>query len=400
VKVVILGNGIAGVTAAQNLRKLEPDPGKLVLEIYGREPYDYYARIRLPEVFSSSLGPDDLCLYPLSWYKDRSIDVFKGKQAVAIDRAARRVAFSDGTRADYDKLILALGADCLLPDLPGKDLAGIRAIREYPDADWVRRWIGEGARSMAVVGGGLLGLEAARHLCETRLEKVVVLEIAQRLLPRQVDARGSEYVRRIMEGFGVQCRTGVKVESFNGHASLESLTLGPGEELPIDAAIISMGIKPRIGIAKEAGLMVGRGVVVDEGMRTSDPDIYAIGDNAEFGGIVWGIIPAAMEQVQVATARIMGRDARYVQSLPKSTLKVAGVDLLSVGRVNLDAQEESSYDIVLRENEEKLIYQKFVFKDGRLEGAISLGDKSLQGWCFSKVGKETRKEDIPAFLTS
>ncbi len=397
-KVVIVGFGIAGVTVAQELRRLEPDPSKLDISIHGKEPYDFYARIRLPEVFASGLGPEDLSIHPRSWYDQRSIRAFTSREAVAIDRSAKKVLFKDGRSEPYDALVLALGADPVLPALPGRELAGIRAVREYADADWVRRWIAEGARSMAVVGGGLLGLEAARHLRSSSLERVSVLEVAPRLLPRQLDEGAAAILRSVIEGMGIETRTSVSVEAFEGHACLEAIRLVGGQTLPVDGALLSMGVAPRTTMAKEAGLETKRGILVDEGLVTSDPSIWALGDCAEFQGIVWGIIPAAMEQAPVAAARILGReDQSYRQTVPRTTLKVLGIDLMSAGTVNPPAEEEGAYVVVVRKDESAGRYEKYLIRDGVLAGTIILGRKEPQKWCLNNLGKPVDPEAIPSF---
>lgn len=394
--VVILGFSIAGVTVAQELRKLEPDPEKLKISIYGREPYGFYARIRIPEVFGGTVGAEDLNIHKDSWYAERSIATFTNKEAVSIDRKASRLRFKDGQEIGYDALVLALGADPALPNIPGIRLAGLRSVREFSDADWVRQWIGEGARSMAVVGGGLLGLEAARHLAGTSLESVTVLEVAPSLLPRQLDAGAAAILKGRIEAMGIKTRTGVQVEAFEGHSSLEGIRLKDGELLSVDGALLSMGIVPRTGLAKEAGLETKRGIVVDEGLRSSDPAIWAVGDCAEFQGIVWGIIPAAMEQAPVAAASILKREGPlYRQTVPRTTLKVLGIDLMSAGKAVMTAEEEGQYETLVREDQASGRYEKFVLKDGLLSGAILLGSKQNQSWCMKQLGKPVAREEIP-----
>jgi nitrite reductase (NADH) large subunit len=399
-RVLIVGNGVAGVNVAAALRRLEPDSAKLSIDIYTEEPYDYYARIRLPEVFSGGIECQDLSMYKDSWYSDRAITVHKDAQVVAIDLAAHSLSLSDGACAAYDKLVLATGAAANRPALPGSDLGGVCVLRNYQDASSIRAWIKEGARSMAVLGGGLLGLEAAKHLKDAGLERVVVIEASSRLLPKQLDATGAQYVKKYLEGQGLEFRVGTMVTDFDGHGCLEALRLDSGEALEVNGALLSMGVKPRVELAQAAGLAVRRGVVVNEGLETSAAGVYAVGDCAEFEGVVWGIIPAALEQAPVAAARILGDAGQaYRQTVPRNVLKVAGLDLMSAGLSVPPEAELPGLCVITRENDVGPRYQKFVLKDGILVGAILLGDKKGQAWVTQRLGKAVGVDELPPLAT-
>ncbi|HUJ73844.1 MAG TPA: FAD-dependent oxidoreductase, partial [bacterium] len=348
-RVVIVGNGIAGIMVAAKLRALEPDEAKAQVEIYTRESFEYYSRIRLPEIFASRLSAADLEIYKPGWYEQKHIHVYKNQDIVRIEPDARRVVTANGTSVPYDELVLCTGADSYRPPIQNVDLDGVFTIREYGDADAIRRYLTAGTRHAVVVGGGLLGLEAARYLEGPDIRDITIVEIMPRLLPRQLDEQGSRMLQRLVEGqrdAGVayaagsrpQCKVilGVEVTAFLGARTVRALKLADGRELPAETVLISAGISPRVGIARDAGLKVRKGVIVDEHLRTSAEHIWAAGDLAEFQGIVWGIIPAAMDHAPVVAENILDKGpVVYRQTIPQNTLKVAGVSVTSCGKVNI-----------------------------------------------------------------
>jgi nitrite reductase (NADH) large subunit len=395
-RAIIIGNGVAGMNLASGLRKLEPDPNKLRIDIHAQEPHDFYARVRLPEAFRPGLGIDDLILYKADWYEKRAVQVFKNHPVKRIDPQNRKVFFDDGGSSAYDVLAICAGADPLVFPIPGIGLPGIRAIRSFEDALWVRDALSSGIKEFAVLGGGLLGIEAAKALMEAGAERVSVVEAADRLLSRQLDDRGARILRNSLERTaGLSFRVGARVERFEGEGRVESIALSSGESITAGAAILSTGIAPRISLAREAGLAVGRGIVVDEYMRSSAPGIFSAGDAAEFRDVVWGIIPVALDQAQAAARAMLGDLSRpYVPPLPRATLKVGGIDLLSLGTVSSPVEE--GMEVVIREDADAGRYEKYLFKDGLLAGAIVLGSKKNQGWATAMAGKPARASDAPA----
>ncbi len=239
--------------AVHRNRFSEPRRRVYAVEVYTREPYEYYSRIRLPELFRSGLSAEQLAIYRPGWYEGGSIQV------------------------PYDRLVLAMGSDSYRPLIPNSGLSGVFTVREYGDAEAIRGYMQAGTRHAVVIGGGLLGLEAARQLHGPELESLTVLEAAPRLLPRQLDETAAAL-----------------------------LQLSDGRELPAETVLFCVGVIPRIGLAREAGLAVRRGMIVDAGLRSSDPDIFVAGDLVEFEGVVWGIIPAALEHAPVVAANLLG----------------------------------------------------------------------------------------------
>jgi nitrite reductase (NADH) large subunit len=396
-KAVVIGNGIAGVMVAAKLRELEPAEEKLGIEIYTQEPHEYYSRIRLPEVFYSKLRAEDLQIYKPEWYERKRIRVCKNQGAERIDRGRKRLVLKGGAEVPYDRLVLCMGAESFKPPIENSELDGVFTVREYGDADAIRRHTTAGTRHAAVIGGGLLGLEAARHLQSPGVEDVTIVEIFPRLLPKQLDENGSMLLRRIVEGPTCKVILGAKVAAFVGEKRVRGIRLEDGRELPAETVLISSGISPRTRLAREAGLEVNKGVVVDERLQTSDPDIFAAGDLAEFQGIVWGIIPAAMDHAPVVAANLLGRGpVAYRQTIPQNTLKVAGVSLTSIGKVLIEKREAESYQVVERLDERRMRYEKYVLREGILEGCILLGSRDNYGFAVQGVGKAVTAEQIKA----
>jgi nitrite reductase (NADH) large subunit len=403
-KVLIVGNGVAGISLARELRARVSSPDDLRIAVLARESYDYYSRIRLPEVFGGeSMSAQLLALYKPSWYAERHIEVLLGKDVSAIDRAARRVLLASGDEIAYDVLALAVGAEPVRPDLPGSYLPGVFALREYDDAARIKAASVARPGPAAVVGGGLLGLEAARHLQLEGSASVTVLEVAPRLLPRQLDPGGAALLERTLAGMGVRTVTGAKLTAFEGQDRLEGLAFesgGASRRLEAALAVLSMGVRPRVGLAKAAGLATARGVVVDRFLRTSDPSVYALGDCAEFGGAAPCIIPAALEQAPCCAAAILGDESRpYSGTVPSNTLKVAGIELFSAGAVE---KRDGMEEIVLEPAEGR--YERYLFQGGErggaegaaLAGAIVIGSKARARAVAPLMGKSASRAAIEA----
>ncbi len=398
-RVVIVGNGIAGTMVAAKLRALEPDDAKLHVEVYTREAFEYYSRVRLPEVFASRLSAVDLEIYKPGWYAQKSIQVYKNQDIVRIDPDARRVVTANGTSIPYDELVLCTGADSYRPPISNVDLDGVFTIREYGDADAIRRYLTAGTRHAVVVGGGLLGLEAARFLDGPDIEDVTIVEIMPRLLPRQLDEAGSRMLQSVIEGSRCRVILGVQVTAVLGARTVRGLKLADGRELPAETVLISAGISPRIGLAKDAGLAVRKGVIVDEHLRTSAPHVWAAGDLVEFQGIVWGIIPAAMDHAPVVAENILQRGpVVYRQTIPQNTLKVSGVSVTSFGKVNIDPGEEGRFHVIAKADETGARYEKYVRENGSLTGCILLGSRDNYSFAAQRIGKPVTEEDVRARL--
>ncbi len=410
--VIIIGNGIAGVNAASALSAHDA----LTVEIFAAENHPLYSRVRLPEVLSGASTSDAIAFYKSEWYEQKKITVHTGKTVASVSPTGKEITLADGTRVSYDCLILATGASANRPGLPGANLPGVFTLRTMDDVASIRSHLAQYGDTASVIGGGLLGLEAARALKDAGAKKVRVFEIAPRLLPRQLDETGAALLQKRFEAMGIEVLCGVETEGFFADDARRAagIVLKDGRKFQSDVTILSMGVHSNTELAKDAGLAVNRGIVVDNRMRTSDPSIYAVGDCAEFEGIVWGIIPAALEQAPVAAKAILAsckaiagdQAPLYVQTVPKTALKVGEIEMMSLGKAVLTSEESSSgaYGIKSRVWDDFSRYEKFVFspapggKGAILAGAILYGSKKHQGTVQKMMGLPVSAQEIDILL--
>jgi NADPH-dependent 2,4-dienoyl-CoA reductase/sulfur reductase-like enzyme/ferredoxin len=365
-RVVVLGNGIAGVTAADHVRRRHPE---CEISLVADEPHPLYNRMGINRLIYGRSAMAGLYLNPDAWYEDRRIETWLNTRAVHIDRGAAEVELGTGERLAYDRLILALGSSAMVPRIDGFGTRGTFVVRSAEDALGIRAFAQrEWCREALIAGGGLLGLEAGYALHKLGLH-ASILERSDRLLRRQLDARASEYLRRYLEGLGMSIVTRAETAAALGDERLSEVLLRDGRALPADLLLVCAGITPNVELAAEAGLGVGRGVTVDDRMRTSDPRIFAAGDVAEHRGRVHGLWPAAVEQAEVAACSALGEEKDYRGTVPVTILKVVGIELTSMGRFETEPGDE---EIVI-EDEVAGQYRKLVIADGRIAGAILLG---------------------------
>jgi NAD(P)H-nitrite reductase large subunit len=359
--VVIIGNGIAGVTAADYVRRNHPD---CEIHLVGRERHHLYNRMAITRLIYGRSAMSGLYLQPEEWYADKQITCWLNTHATRLDTEHRQVHLATGEDLAYDRLILASGSASLVPPLPGFGL------READEAMEIRGYVQQQqCRQAVIAGGGLLGLEAAYALHKIGLD-VVVLERGEWLLRRQLDARAARLLEQYLQAVGVTIVTRAETASVQGAERLTQVTLKDGRVLPAEVFLVAIGIQPNVELARAAGLDVKRGVLVDGAMRTTAPDIFAAGDVCEFAQQVPGLWPVAVEQARVAAINATGGQATYQTVIPVTALKVVGVDMTSVGR--FEAQSEADLEIAL-EDLEGHRYRKLVINGGRLVGAILLG---------------------------
>lgn len=366
-KTVIVGNGLAGTMAAKTMRELDPD---VEIDIFGEEKYPYYPRPNLIEFLAGNLPCERVFAFSESWHVRQDIRIHAAKPVKRIDLRSRRVETADGGRAGYDRLLLAPGARAAVPPLAGAGKKGVFTLRTLDDALAVLDYLAGRSRT-AVVGGGLLGLEAARAL-KTRGAEVDVVEVFPRLLPRQLDAEGAALLKGQIEKMGIRVRLGTATEEILGNGEARGLRFKGGGELAAEMVILATGAKANLDLAKACGVAAENGVVVDDHLRSSDPAVYAAGDVAQHRGRVYGIIPAAFEQARAAAHNILGRDYPYGGTVPSNSLKVAGVAVTTLGLVN---PEGPGYECFSRTDADKGIYRKIVVRGGLLEGAVWMGTK-------------------------
>lgn len=366
-RMLIAGNGVAGITAGRTLAEEK----KFEIEIYSDESYYFYYRPRLLEVVSGKSSPADVLAYPGSWYSDKGIDVRLSTSVSGLDTKNKRIVVQDGERVPYDKVLLAIGGEAFVPRIFGFGKPGTFVLRSMSDAIAINKYARTSA-SATVIGGGLLGLESAAALRTLSLT-VTVIEIFPRLLPKQLDEQGSMILKKILEQKDIDIVLGASVQSILGDQAVTGVRTGDGRNIEGELVLVSTGVRSKKNLAEAAGISVNKGVIIDSSLRTSAPSVYAAGDVAEFNGQVWGVIPAAMEQGRLAALNMMEKDATaYRGTVPYTTLKVAGIDLTSVGEVN---PQEPGYEELRKPEPEAGVYKKLVLKDGRAVGAIVLGKK-------------------------
>lgn len=370
---LVVGGGVAGVSAARMLRSLDSGAEITIVEA---EPSPYYLRPGLIEVLAGRKTLAQITPFPRAWYEHRGIAYRAGTAALALDPQAHRVQLSSGEEVAYDRLLLACGAEAVRPDVPGVDLVGVFTVRSAADVERIRTRA-EGVAAAAVIGGGWLGIEVARALHDRGLA-VTVVERGGWLLNRQLDAGAARVLTQILLAQGIAVRVGVACQMIVGETEVEAVRLMSGETLPAGLVVLSAGVRPRIGLASEAGLATGRGVIVDDHLATSAPDVFAAGDVAEWRGHVYGIIPAAREQGEVAARNMVEPgQVQYPGTSPVNRLKVAGVDLVCLG----DTQPQGGpLREMSRADPDAGRYVKFVLgAEGELVGAILLGAADLAG---------------------
>jgi len=364
---IIVGNGVAGITAAQAIVRADP---AAEVHLFGAEPYPYYRRPRLWEFIAGEIEQEALYFRPPEWYAERGIHLHLGVRATSLDPTAHRLTLDNNSHAEYDRLLLATGGRPFVPPFEGTDREGVFTLRTLDDALAIKVYA-RGVRSAAVIGGGLLGLETARALLSLGLD-VSVIEYSSYLLPRQLDAEGAQVLQSLLEAMGLHILTGAATEAIVGDGRATGVRLGDGRVVDGELVLISTGIRSRVELAREAGLAVKRGVIVNEQLQTSVEDVFAAGDAAEFKGQVYGIIPAATEQAQVAAANmVMPGSATYGGTIPANTLKIVGVDLTCLGEATVAGDE---FVILRQVDAASGVYRRLTLRDGKIVGAILLGD--------------------------
>jgi nitrite reductase (NADH) large subunit len=364
--VVVLGNGIAGVTAAESIRRAHPDCD---IHLVGKEAHNLYNRMGISRIVYGRSAMQGLSLLPETWYDEHRITCWLNTQAQSIDTTAQTVALATGNDLHYDRLILAMGSASFLPPMPGYGKAGSFVLRDADDAVAIRRFAQErGAMRAVVAGGGLLGLEAAHALHSLGLV-TTVLERAPRLLMNQADERASELLAEYLRNLGINVLLDVSITEVQGDDVVSGVGLSDGRTKPCDVLLVAAGITPNATLARDAGMAVNRGVIVDDQMRTSAPNVFAAGDVAELDGQVLGLWPIAVKQAEVAARNALGGAEAHVSTLPRALLKGVGIDVLSVGRIN---PAEGDDAIVIDDGRDHR-YTKIVVSEGRVVGALLVG---------------------------
>lgn len=386
-KLVLIGNGMAGVRTLEELLKLAPDAYDIT--VFGAEPYGNYNRILLSPVLAGEKTVTDIILNEESWYYEHGITLHKGKAVVRIDRRYRVVTAEDGTEARYDRLLLATGSRPVILPIPGHDLPGVIGFRDIRDVEAMLS-AAQSYRHAVVIGGGLLGLEAANGL-KKRGMHVTVVHLLDTLMERQLDKPAAALLQRALEESGLEFRMEAQTEAILGDSRVEAVRFKDGAEIPADLVVMAVGIRPNIELAKAAGIYCQRGIVVNDTLQTYDPRVYAVGECVQHRGQLFGLVAPLFEQAKVCANHLAGFGiARYEGSMTSTKLKVTGIDLFSAGKF----QGGAGYEELLFQDPARGIYKKLTVKDNRVKGAVLYGDTVDGSWYFQLMREGA---DISAF---
>ncbi len=366
-RLVVIGNGMAGVACVEQVLRHSPP---FHVTIFGDETHVNYNRIQLSSILAGEKDADEIVLNGLDWYRDNSIDLRLGIRITSVDPVAHTITGDDGSVTLYDKLLLATGSSPLIPPISGSNKDGVFCFRNLDDTRALLERVQPGLKTI-VIGGGLLGLEAARGL-QLQGADVTVVHLMDTLMERQLDFTGGQYLKRKIEELGVGVLLSRNTSAILGNGRVEGIAFQNGETLEAELVVIAAGIRPNIALGKAAGLAVNRGIVVNDHMETSDPSIFAVGECVEHNGVVYGLLAPLYEQGKVLAGSITGnRGPRYDGSVPEARLKIMGVDVFSAGFVHDNA---SGLEAVRYEDPSLGVYKKLTLKDGRLAGVILIGD--------------------------
>ncbi len=384
-RLVIAGGGIAGVSAAEAARKTSPDAA---ITLVTKEDGLPYYRLNLTRLLAGELNEEALPIHDAAWYEERRIRVLTGAEVAAISLDPKQVQIRDGRSVAFDRLILAAGAHAFLPVLPGIHHDGVFSLRSLEDARALLAGVRPGVRCVCI-GGGILGLETAGALAK-RKARVTLLEGHDYLMPRQLCRRAGEIVGDFVSSLGITLLTQARTKEIAGEGRVGQVRLEDGSALDADMVVVTTGVRSNTYLAREANLAVKNGVLVDNHLRASHPDIWAAGDVAEHAGVLYGSWYAAQFQGSIAGMNAAGGDVEF-GGIPRShTLKVLGLDMTSVG---LFEPPDASYDLV--EEEQGRAFRRLVFRDARLVGGILLGDTRGAAGLAKAIEKKT---DFSAFL--
>jgi nitrite reductase (NADH) large subunit len=374
---VVIGNGMAAARFVEEIAACAL--GRYAVAVVGEEPQLAYNRVLLSSVLARDATFSDIELKPAAWWRDRGVTLIYGCAANAIDPQQRRVHLADGTTLAFSKLVLATGSQPIRLPIPGMELPGVLTFRGIGDVAAIGDASRAGTRAV-VIGGGLLGLEAAHGLAKAGAE-VTLVHLMDRLMERQLDARGASMLRGELEARGINILLQAETSSIDGSRRVEAVSLKDGRSLPADIVVVAVGIKPNAGLAHAAGISVNRGILVDDHLETSVPGIHAIGECAEYRGNCYGLVEPAYEQACALAGHLAGRTSRYAGSVLATNLKVSGVNVFSAG----DFMGALGTKQIVFSDPGLGTYKKLVIDGGRLAGAVLFGDTVDGLWYFDLI---------------
>lgn len=385
---VIVGNGMAAARLVDELAKTAL--GRYAVAVIGEEPRLAYNRVLLSSVLAGETGSHEIELRPADWWRHRGVTVRYGYRVTEIDVGRRELKIEGEESMEYSKLVLATGSTPLRLNLPGADLAGVHTFRDSRDVDLLLT-LATAKKRVVVVGGGLLGLEAAYGLAKAGAP-VTLLHLVDRLMERQLDGPAADLLKTLVERKGIRILLNASSACIHGDGHVEAVELADGSRIEADAVIFAAGIKPNVALAKEAGIAVNRGVVVNDLMQTSSSDIFALGECAEHRGTCYGLVEPAYEQARVLARHLAGRSAAYQGSVVSTNLKVSGVSVFSAG----DFMGGEGGESLVLTDRRRGTYKKLVIADGRLTGAVLIGDTVDALWYLELI---RNRDNVAAIRT-
>lgn len=379
-RLILVGNGMAGVRTLEELLQRAPD--QYDITVFGEEPHGNYNRIQLSPVLAGEKTVAQIITHPPAWYAAQGITLVTGDAIVSIDRTAKTVTSASGRVEAYDRLLLATGSKPFILPVPGKELDGVVAFRDIRDVETMLA-ASETHRHAVVIGGGLLGLEAANGLAKRGMD-VTVVHLADSLMDRQLDRSAALLLQMSLEARGLRFLLQANTAELVGSGRVQAVRFQDGQVIAADLVVMAAGIVPNVGLAKSAGLDCERGIVVDDAMCTNDADIYAVGECAQHRKVCYGLVAPLWEQAAVCAQHLAG-PPRYQGSVVSTKLKVTGIDLFSAGNFQ---GGEGCEELVLRDPR-RGVYKKLVLREGRLDGAVLVGDTRDSGWYFELIQQRT-----------
>ncbi|WP_339950112.1 nitrite reductase large subunit NirB [uncultured Albimonas sp.] len=376
-RLVVIGAGMASGRALEELFALAPDAWQVTL--FGAEPRGNYNRLMLSPVLSGEKTFEEIVTHDADWYAAHGVTCRFGEPVTAIDRA-RKVVVSAGGETPYDKLILATGSQPFVIPVPGKDLPGVLSFRDLDDVEAMRAAAGAPGARAVVIGGGLLGLEAAAGLRMQGMA-VTVVHLAPHLMERQLDPAAAYLLQKELESRGIEVRCNANTRAILGGERVEAVALEDGTQIPAEVVVMAVGIRPDAALAREAGLAVGRGVHVDDQMLTSDADVLAVGECVEHGGVCYGLVAPLYDQGKVLARTLLAQEAAFKPMALSTKLKVTGVDLFSAG----DFADGPDRDEIVFRDPARGVYKRLVLKEDRIVGAVMYGDTADGAWYFGLI---------------
>lgn len=365
---VILGNGAAGISAAKAIRDRNKTCSIYMISKEGEYSYN---RPMLTKSLSTLLNADEIAIHEKFWYKDNNVINILDTEVTALDVEQQIVTLSDGTQLQYDKCIYALGAECFIPPFAGGNKPQVIAIRHFSDVKKIRELIPQ-VKNTVVIGGGVLGLEAAWEMSKS--SKVAVIEVADKLMGRQLDEEAGQLMGEIIKGLGIEFRINAKITEITGEDKVTGVQLENEEFFPADLVIVSCGVRANTSLAKAAGIAIERAVIVNERMETNRKNVYACGDCAQYQGMNYAIWPEALEMGKIAGANAAGEDISYEQVPAALTFEGMNTSLLAAG--DNGKNPSKVYETLEYKDEEKKRYEKYYFHQDCLVGVILIGDTS------------------------